>query len=107
MKERFLTVLVPIKDSDATFVSSLPTASASNVNVIYKHNGVYKRSTLNTSTGQYEYVVVKDREFPYLGEPMEIFDFSYDATRMGNAPMISAQNVMWYAKNIYIFAYLF
>ena len=98
MKERFLTVLVPIKDSDATFVSSLPTASASNVNVIYKHNGVYKRSTLNTSTGQYEYVVVKDREFPYLGEPMEIFDFSYDATRMGNAPMISAQNVMWYAK---------
>lgn len=98
MKERFLTVLIPIKDSDATVVSTLPTASASNVNVIYKHNGVYKRSTLNTSTGQYQYVVVKDREFPYLGEPMEIFDFSYDATRMGNAPTISAQNVMWYAK---------
>jgi len=97
MKERVLTVLVPIKDSDATVVTSLPAVTPDNINVIYKHEGVYKRIWLNPATNQYEYHEVIDREFPYLGKPLEIFDFTYDATRMGTAPTISAQNIMWYA----------
>lgn len=97
MKERMLTVLVPIKDSDATVVTSLPAVTPDNINVIYKHEGVYKRIWLNPTTKRYEYHEVIDREFPYLGKPLEIFDFTYDATRMGSAPTISAQNVMWYA----------
>lgn len=97
MKERMLTVLVPIKDSDATVVTSLPAVTPDNINVIYKHEGVYKRIWLNPVTNQYEYHEVVDREFPYLGKPLEIFDFTYDATRMGSAPTITAQGVMWYA----------
>ena len=95
MKERKLILLVPIKDSDATVVSTLPDVNPANINVIYKHNGVYKRVWLNPATDQYEYHEVVEREFPYLGKPIEICDFSYDATRMGTAPTISAQNVMW------------
>lgn len=103
-KERILTVLVPIKDSDcdstvygdlAALQTAVP-ASASNVNVIYKvKDGTYYRSYYNGAS--YAYKAVVDREFPFLGEPMEIYDFTYDANRMGNAPTISAQNVMWYA----------
>lgn len=96
-KERMLTVLVPIKDEDAITVTTLPPVSVENINVIYKHEGVYKRVWLNPSTNQYEYHEVVDMEFPYLGKPLEIFDFTYDATRMGNAPTISAQSVMWFA----------
>ena len=95
MKARKLILLVPIKDSDATVVSTLPDVNPANINVIYKHDGVYKRVWLNPATDQYEYHEVVDREFPYLGKPIEICDFSYDATRMGTAPTISAQNVMW------------
>lgn len=103
-KERILTVLVPIKDSDCDpteyeNVAALQTAvpaSASNVNVIYKvKDGTYYRSYYNGTV--YAYKAVVDREFPYLGQPLEIYDFTYDATRMGTAPTISAQNVMWYA----------
>lgn len=97
MKERMLTVLVPIKDSDATVVSTLPAIDPDNINVIYKHDGIYKRIWLNPTTNQYEYHEVVDREFPYLGKPLEVFDFTYDATRMGTAPTISAQGIMWYA----------
>ena len=97
MKERMLTVLVPIRDSDATAVSVLPPVSTDNLNVIYKHSGVYKRLTLNVETGQYVYQEVVDREFPYIGKPLEIFNFTYDAERMGHAPTISAQGVMWFA----------
>lgn len=97
MKERMLTVLVPIKDVDATEVAVLPALDVRNKNVIYKHEGVYKRMWLNPETNIYEYREVVDREFPYLGKPLEIFDFTYDATRMGNAPMITAQGVKWYA----------
>ena len=105
-KERFLTVLVPIKDSDCeanvyNSVSELQTSiqpSATNINNIYIVKGVgYCRSWYNPSTSLYEYRTVIDREFPYLGHPLEIFDFTYDANRMGNAPTISAQNVKWYA----------
>lgn len=97
MKERFLTVLVPIKDDVATPVETLPDVDPDNINVIYKHNGVYKRVWFNPETNQYEYHEVIDREFPYLGRPLEIFNFTYDATRMGTAPTISAQGVMWFA----------
>lgn len=96
-KERMLTVLVPIKDTDATVVSELPAVDSDNINVIYKYNGSYYRVWLNPETDRYEYHVVVDREFPYIGQPLEIFNFTYDATRMGTAPVISAQNVMWYA----------
>lgn len=93
-----LTVLVPIKDTDATIVEAIPAVSPDNINVIYKHDGVYKRVWLNPETNQYEYHEVVDREFPYLGKPLEIFDFTYDATRMGSAPTISAYGVMWFAE---------
>lgn len=98
VKERMLIVVVPIKDTDAVEVSTLPAPDADNVNVIYKHEGVYKRLWINPESSMYEYRIVVDREFPELGSPLEIFDFTYDAVRMGSAPTISAQNVMWYAK---------
>lgn len=104
-KQRFLTVLVPIKDSDceptvyqdlAALVEAVP-ASLDNINKIYKvKDGSYYR-VWTTTTGIVTYHRVYDREFPYLGRPLEIYDFTYDATRMGNAPTISAQGVMWYA----------
>ena len=105
-KERFLTVMIPIKDSDCeptvyADASALATAvppSEDNINKVYKlQDGTYMRVWLNTSTSRYEYHAVTDREFPYLGNPIEIFDFTYDATRMGTAPTISAQGVMRYA----------
>lgn len=96
MKERMLKVLVPIKDSDAIEVNELPTIDSRNINVIYKLGNTYKRLRKNQS-GNYEYVDVIDREFPYLGKPLEIFNFTYDAVRMGPAPTISAQGVMWFA----------
>lgn len=98
MKERMLTILVPIKDSDAVEVATLPAVSPDNINVIYKYNDVYERVWLNPDTGQYEYHEVIDREFPYIGHPLEIFDFTCDKTRMGPAAVISAQGVMWYAE---------
>lgn len=106
-KERYLTIMVPIKDSDceatvyanlAALQSAVP-ASSSNVNKIYKvSDGTYYRSTFNTLTTAFSYVAVTDREFPYLGDPMDLYDFTYDATRMGSAPTISAQAVMRYAE---------
>lgn len=105
-KERFLTILVPIKNSDAiptsySTVADLKAAipvNMDNINKIYKlTNGKYYRIT-KQSNGQYDYANVVDREFPYLGKPLEIFNFTYDATRMGSAPVISAQNVMWFAE---------
>lgn len=106
-KERFLTVMIPIKDSDceatvypdlSSLASAVP-ASAENVNKIYKlAKDGYARAWLNPATGVYEYHIVSDREFPYLGNPLEIYDFTYDATRMGTAPTISAQGVMRYAR---------
>ena len=80
-KERFLTVLVPIKDSDceattysdeASLIASVPP-SASNTDKVYKlKDGTYRRSTLDQSQGTYYYRQVTDREFPYLGEPLMI-----------------------------------
>lgn len=105
-KERFLTVLVPITDEDceatvyssvSALVSAVPP-SADNINKIYKiEGGAYERVWENPSNGQYEYHEVVDREFPSLGEPIEIFDFTYEATRMGSAPTISAQGIMRFA----------
>lgn len=105
-KERFLTVLVPIKDSDAestvyaseSALQSAVPASASNVNKIYKiEDGTYRRSTKNGNS--YSYATVVEREFPYLGSPMELYDFTYDATRMGPAPTITANGYMRFAEN--------
>lgn len=92
-----LTVLVPIADADAVVVTELPAVDSANINVIYKYDGGYKRVQKNAQ-GVYVYMDVVDREFPQLGKPLEIFDFTYDATRMGSAPMISASKVMWYAE---------
>ena len=109
-KERFLTVLVPITDADAestvyadeaALIAAVPP-SVENINKVYKlEDGTYERVWFNPSSGvsgAYEYHAVVDREFPYLGNPLEIYDFTYDATRMGTAPTISAANVMWYAE---------
>lgn len=96
--------MVPITDDDVTPASqsslgyqSLPALIAAisptidNINNIYKVNGVgYYRTWLNPATNQYAYQLVTDREFPELGKPLEIFDFTYDATRMGPAPTITA-----------------
>lgn len=106
-KERMLTVLVPIVNSDceqtvynneAALIDAVPV-SVDNINKIYKlSDGTYRRVCFNESTRKYSYQAVVDREFPYLGKPLEIFNFTYDATRMGSAPTISAQNVMWQAE---------
>jgi hypothetical protein len=107
-KERFLTVLVPIKDSDCVETvyateAALNTAvppTLDNITNIYKiADGTYRRVWINPSSGVVEYHEVSDREFPYIGNPLEIFDFTYDATRMGTAPSISAQGVMRYADS--------
>jgi hypothetical protein len=107
-KERFLTVLVPIKDSDCVETAyateaALNTAvppTLDNITNIYKiADGTYRRVWRNPSSGVVEYHEVSDREFPYIGNPLEIFDFTYDATRMGTAPSISAQGVMRYADS--------
>lgn len=100
--------MVPITDDDVTPASqsslgyqSLPALIAAisptidNINNIYKVNGVgYYRTWLNPETNQYAYHLVTDREFPEIGKPLEIFDFTYDATRMGPAPTITA-SVKW------------
>lgn len=105
-KERFLTILVPISDadaestvyaSDAALVAAVPPL-LSNIDKIYKiEDGTYRRVWKNPSTDDVEYHTVTDREFPYLGNPIEIYDFTYDATRMGTAPTVSA-TVKWYAE---------
>lgn len=105
-KERFLTILVPITDADiepttypnlAALMAAVPV-NMDNVDKIYKvEDGTYYRLSFNTSSGEYGYQPVIDREFPYLGKPLEIFNFTYNATRMGTAPTISAQGVMWFA----------
>ena len=100
MKERMLTVLVPIKDSDATLVESLPPVNPDNINVIFKYNGAYYRVYYDIHNNTYEYRIVVDREFPEIGKPLEIFDFVYDASRMGTTPTISASNVMWFADKV-------
>ena len=107
-KERFLTILVPITSDDceptvyaseAALILAVPP-SASNADKVYAlEDGTYRRSYLNPSTSLYAYREVVDREFPYLGKPLEIYDFTYDATRMGTAPTISASGVMWYAES--------
>lgn len=104
-KERFLTVMVPIKDSDceAAVYASLEAlqsdvpASASNIDKIYKiEDGSYYRS--KKIGNSYSYSEVTDREFPFLGDALNIYNFTYDATRMGPSPTISAQGVMRYAE---------
>ena len=107
-KERFLTILTPIKDSDceatvyadaAALATAVPP-SVENINKVYKlQDGTYMRVWLNPSTSQYEYNSVTDREFPYLGDPLQIFDFTYDATRMGTAPTITAQAMRYAEKD--------
>ena len=108
MKERSLTILVPIKSTDVTatyqnlasLVNAVPP-SAAVVNNIFSVGAPvfgYVRAWLNPSTSQYEYKKVVDREFPEIGKPLEIFDFTYDSVRMEGIPVISAQNVMWYAE---------
>lgn len=108
-KETKLTVMVPITSADCENPSSpnyntlgeleaaIP-ASEMNVNSIYKVAwGIFYRSQKNADDDGYSYQRVYNREFPFLGRPLEIFDFTYDATRMGTASTITAQNVPWYA----------
>ena len=71
MKERMLTVLVPIKDSDATLVESLPPVNPDNINVIFKYNGAYYRVYHDIHNNTYEDRIVVDREFPEIGNPLK------------------------------------
>lgn len=106
-KERFLTVLIPIKNSDcvgtvysteAALNAAVPPTLDNITNIYQISDGTYRRVWRNPSSGIIEYHSVVDREFPYIGDPLEIFDFTYDATRMGAAPTITAQGVMRYAE---------
>lgn len=99
-KERMLTVVVPIKDGDYTEWAgmSAPTlADFGDTNTIYRFDNLFYRKVKDDTTGLYTVTNPTDREFPHIGKPLEIFDFTYTATRMGSAPTISAQGVMWYA----------
>ena len=106
MKEKMLTVLVPVTQEDVTATYQTIGALLNNVspsqdvinNIYYIVNvDGYFRAWLNPETNDFEFHRVIDREFPYLGKPLEIFNFTYDATRMGSAPTITAQGVMLFA----------
>lgn len=51
---------------------------------VYAYNGQYYRLSGNAVS------VVEDAEFPSTLTPFELYDFTYDVNRMGNAPIISA-----------------
>lgn len=92
--KKTLTVLVPIKDSDCSVWDgdSVPAASDfPDGNTIYKFGGVYYRLVDG------DVAAVVDREFPEIGNPLLIGDYTYSATRMGQAPTISASAIMEYA----------
>lgn len=146
MKERMLTVLVPILGDEDYIRHSVTIPQEeelpSIVNYVYPLNAVYTRGASTwyrvTATGYLQYSdedypsveewlkstmlsdainenlvveytgryyrrrgnevnIIIDVEFPSIGKPLEIFDFTYDATRMGKAPVITAPSVMWYA----------
>lgn len=105
-KEKYLTVMVPIKDADVTASFRTSTEFMQYIqrhgpdittNSIYKVGSSYRRLKYNAATGGYSFGDVTEREFPFLGKPLEIVDFTYDAIRMGQAPTITAQGVKWYA----------
>lgn len=105
-KEKYLTVMVPIKDADVTASFRTSTEFLQYIqrhgpdittNSIYKVVSSYRRLKYNAATGGYSFGDVTEREFPFLGKPLEIVDFTYDAIRMGQAPTITAQGVKWYA----------
>lgn len=91
-KEKKLTVLVPIKGTEDWIVDLhvAPTISNTVENVIYRYGGMFCRRYGDTIVRN-----IVDREFPRVGEPLELFSFQYDATRMGTAPTLSA-TVMWF-----------
>ena len=71
---------------DQWLAEAKASENADKCGMFLTHNGIV-RSTAKAQVRQGE-------EMPAVAQ----VDFSYDATRMGNAPTISAQNVMWYAK---------
>lgn len=101
MKEKMLTVLVPIH-GDEDFIrqtTQVPTIDNTVENLVYLYNGVYYRRFGDTV------VEVTDVEFPRIGHPLELFDFTYSSTRMSTAPTITA-STKWYAeedKNDHLF----
>lgn len=73
------------------WLKSTMLSDAINENLVVEYTGRYYRRRDN------EVNIIIDVEFPSIGKPLEIFDFTYDATRMGKAPVITAPSVMWYA----------
>lgn len=96
--ETKLTIKVPIKGNESFIInldatgSPLPSASVASDNNIYLSGGVYNRRVVNNSVTPplYSWSQVTDYEFPTLNSGVEIIDFKYEATRMGNAPTITA-----------------
>lgn len=91
--EKMLTVQVPIHGDEDYIVTlySMPTLGNTIENKVYKYNGIYYRRFGNIIDP------VEDVEFPYIGHPLELFDFSYSSTRMGPAATITA-STKWYAE---------
>lgn len=91
--EKMLTVLVPIHGDEDFIVQaqSMPTVDTSVPNKIYLYEGIYYRRIGDTI------VSVTDVEFPEIGRPLELFEFTYSATRMSTAPTITA-STKWYAE---------
>ena len=88
-----LTVLVPIHGDEDFIVQmeAMPTLANTVADKIYAYNGVYYRRYGDTI------VSVIDVEFPKIGHPLELFDYSYEASRMGQAPVISS-DTKWFAE---------
>lgn len=84
--EKLLTVLLPIKGNESFIrsIDHMPAISEMAENVVYSYNGVYYRRYGNIISE------VEDVEFPAMGRPMELSEFTYNANRMGTAPTISA-----------------
>lgn len=83
-----------VYDSNAFLVGAL-SGSISLADYITSEDAIYRFGDVYYRRYGNEVVQVTDIEFPSIANPMELYDFTYDATRMGEAPTITATK-MWY-----------